>query len=84
MMIESTLMSAGRGGVERAYLVRFGAKLRRLRLEHHLTQAQLAQRAGMHRTFIGQLERGQRGVNLGALPRLATALNVDDPRELLP
>jgi transcriptional regulator with XRE-family HTH domain len=67
-----------------AYLAKFGAKLRRLRLERRLTQDQLAKRAGLHRTFIGQLELGRRGVNLAALPRLAQALNLDDPRELLP
>jgi transcriptional regulator with XRE-family HTH domain len=83
-MLECAPVMAEHIGETQAYLVKFGDKLRLLRLERKLTQDQLAERAGMHRTFIGQMELGRRGVNLASLPRLAHALNLDDPRELLP
>ena len=62
---------------------RFGRRLKLLRISRGLTQGQLAARAGMHRTFIGNLERAQRGVNVDRLPDLAAALGLE-PRELIP
>jgi len=62
---------------------RFGRRLKLLRVARGLTQGQLAERAGMHRTFIGNLERAQRGVNVHRLPDLAAALGLE-PRELVP
>jgi transcriptional regulator with XRE-family HTH domain len=83
-VLECHLVMAERIKETQDYLRKFGDKLRLLRLERKLTQGQLAERAGLHRTFIGQLELGRRGINLATLPRLAQALNLDDPRELLP
>jgi transcriptional regulator with XRE-family HTH domain len=62
---------------------RFGRRLKLLRVTRGLTQGQLAERAGMHRTFIGNLERAQRGMNVHRLPYLAAALGLE-PRDLLP
>ncbi len=53
--------------------VEFGKHLRRLRVEHKLTQEQLADRAGMHFTYIGQIERGLRNPSLINLRKLAKA-----------
>jgi transcriptional regulator with XRE-family HTH domain len=54
-----------------------GANVRRLRGERNLTQAALAERAGLHRLTIVGIEKG-RADNLGmdSLERLATALDV--------
>ncbi len=61
---------------------RFGRRLKLLRISRGLTQGQLAARAGMHRTFLGNLERAQRGMNVDRLPDLAAALGLE-PRELI-
>lgn len=67
-----------------AYQAKFGDQLRLARLERRLTQDQLAERAGLHRTYIGHLERGRCSPTLATLERLARALDLDDIRELLP
>jgi transcriptional regulator with XRE-family HTH domain len=51
-------------------------RIKLIRTRRRMTQEQLADAAGMHRTFVGQVERGQRGFNIASLPRLARALSV--------
>jgi len=53
----------------------FGKKIRRLRRDLDWTQEKLAEQAGMHATYIGQIERGQRNVSLDMIASLAKALN---------
>ncbi|MGN6695002.1 MAG: helix-turn-helix domain-containing protein [Aquihabitans sp.] len=53
---------------------RFGARVRERRAELGLTQVAVAQRAGVHWTFIGQVERGEREPRLGSLLLLAKGL----------
>ncbi|OGH14235.1 MAG: transcriptional regulator [Candidatus Levybacteria bacterium RIFCSPHIGHO2_01_FULL_38_26] len=57
--------------------VRFGKQLRSLREAKKLTQEGLADLAGMHFTYIGQIERGKRNPSLINLERLAKALKID-------
>lgn len=54
----------------------FGRVVRELRAESDLTQEQLSFRAGLHRTYIGDLERGLKSPTLDVIVALATALNV--------
>lgn len=61
----------------------FGKHLRKLREEQDLTQEELADKAGMHFTYIGQIERGLRNPSLVNLHKLAKALKVDSGK-LLP
>lgn len=61
----------------------FGLHLRKLRQEKKLTQEELADRAGMHFTYIGQIERGLRNPSLVNLHKLAKALKVS-AGQLLP
>ena len=53
--------------------------LRRLRLEHGLSQEALAERCGLHRTYIGSIERGERNATLGSIEVIANSLNVSVP-----
>jgi transcriptional regulator with XRE-family HTH domain len=53
------------------------ANLRRLRAERGLSQESLADRAGIHRTYLGSVERAQRNVAIDNICRLAAALDVD-------
>lgn len=55
----------------------FGARVRARRLELGLSQEELAAHAGLHRTYIGSLERGERNVSLANLAAIADALDVD-------
>lgn len=57
--------------------IRFGRRVRELREARHLSQEELAFRAGLHRTYVSSLERGERNVALLNIERLAKALDVD-------
>lgn len=54
----------------------FGARLRQLRVERDMTQEALASASGLHWTYVGQVERGQRNVSLKNILRLARGLGV--------
>ena len=54
----------------------FGARVRAERTRLGLTLEQLAERAGMHWTYIGSVERGERNISLINITRLAEALGV--------
>lgn len=60
----------------------FAANLRRLRIATGFSQEALAERAGLHRTYVSSIERGERNLSLENIFRLAEALAVD-PRDLL-
>jgi transcriptional regulator with XRE-family HTH domain len=53
-----------------------------LRLERDWSQEQLAERAGLHRNYVGGVERGERNVGLDNIVALAKALGVP-PADLL-
>ena len=48
-----------------------------LRLERGLTQQMLGERAGLHRTYVGSVERAEVNVSIDNVDRLAKALSVD-------
>lgn len=63
-------------------LAAFGRRLRELRYEAGLTQEALAEASTLHRSFIGQVERGIRNVTLRSILKLARGLG-REPHELL-
>ena len=50
--------------------------LRALRLARGWSQEKMAERCGLHRTYVGAIERGERNVTLETLNALALALGV--------
>src|SRR5207245_6575217 len=58
------------------------AHIRQLRLQRGWSQEALAERAGIHRTYLGSVERAERNVAIDNICRIAWALGVD-VRELL-
>jgi len=58
------------------------ANLRKLRSRLGLSQEEFAERCGLHRTYIGAIERGERNVTLKTLGEIADALGVA-PLDLL-
>lgn len=55
----------------------FCANLRRIRLERGMSQELLADEAGLHRTYVSSVERGERNLTIDSMERLAKALGVD-------
>jgi len=67
---------------DKKFLQKIGDRIRDLRSARQLTQAELADKCGLHRTFIGSVERGERNVAILSLRKIAKALRVT-PAELL-
>ena len=65
------------------YFERLGRRTQELRTARDWTQQQLAEAAGLDRTYISGLENGKQNPTLGALLRLATALEVPLERLLI-
>ncbi|WP_442513961.1 helix-turn-helix domain-containing protein [Pseudomonas promysalinigenes] len=61
----------------------FAANVRRRRIELGISQEELAERAGVHRTYIGMLERSEKNATLYSIERLAGALEVEPATLLL-
>ncbi|MCL4354837.1 MAG: helix-turn-helix domain-containing protein [Patescibacteria group bacterium] len=59
----------------------FGKRLRYLRKKAGLSQEELGFRAGLHRTYIGSIERAEQNVSVDNIHKLAKALKVP-PEEL--
>lgn len=53
----------------------FGSNVRRIRRDRGFSQEELADRARLHRTYVGGVERGERNISLENILVLAEALN---------
>lgn len=56
---------------------RVASHLRSFRAEQKLSQEALAEKADLHRTYVGSIERCERNVSLDNIENLASALGVD-------
>lgn len=56
---------------------RFAVNLRKTRLAAGLSQEELAAKAGLHRNYVGSVERNEKNISIDAIERLANALKVD-------
>jgi transcriptional regulator with XRE-family HTH domain len=57
-------------------LVRFGARVRELRLSKGYSQESFAAKCGLDRTYIGGIERGERNLALRNIENIAKALDM--------
>ncbi len=61
----------------------FGLKVRTRRFELDMTQEELAEKADLHPTYVGSVERGERNIALENIIALAQALGCS-PKDLMP
>jgi len=57
--------------------VLFGLRLRQLRMERGLTQEQLGHECGLHRTYVGQIERAEKNITLKNIEKIAKHLDIN-------
>lgn len=58
-------------------LIKFGEKVRNLRKENSFSQEELSFKTGLHRTYIGMIERAEKNITLINIEKIAKALNVN-------
>lgn len=68
--------------MSKSILEKFGEKVREQRLKQRLSQEELASRAGVHRTYIGMIERAEKNITLENIEKIAKALNMK-PSDLI-
>ncbi len=57
-------------------LVKFGNKVKAERQKRQLSQEQFAEKVGVHRTYIGMIERAEKNITLTNVARIAAALEI--------
>lgn len=57
-------------------LEEFGERVRAKRLKQRLSQEELAVKAGVHRTYIGMIERAEKNITLKTIAKIASALDL--------
>lgn len=63
-------------------LIKFGKKVREERLKKKLSQEEFADIVGVHRTYIGMIERAEKNITLTNIEKIAKALQIN-PSKLL-
>jgi len=63
--------------MKREIIVKFGNKVRDERKKLGISQEELAARAGVHRTYIGMLERAEKNITLENIDKICKALGLN-------
>lgn len=63
--------------MKKEILMKFGKKVREARLKKGLSQEQLADLAGVHRTYIGMIERAEKNITLENIEKISKALAIE-------
>lgn len=58
-------------------LIKFGDRVRTIRKDKNLSQEELAEKANLHRTYIGMIERAEKNITLLNIEKIANALSVN-------
>ena len=61
---------------DKKILIDFGRKVREIRKEKNISQEELAFRCGLHRTYIGMIERAEKNITLVNIEKIANGLDV--------
>lgn len=62
--------------MKKQIVIKFGQRVRKERIKQGLSQEELATRAGVHRTYIGMIERAEKNITLENIEKLCKALNL--------
>lgn len=62
--------------MKEAILIKFGQRVREIRLKQNISQEKLAEKANLHRTYIGMIERAEKNITLLNIQKIANALDV--------
>jgi len=62
--------------MKREILIKFGEKVRDERMKLGLSQEEFASRAGVHRTYVGMIERAEKNITLENIEKIAKALGL--------
>jgi transcriptional regulator with XRE-family HTH domain len=63
--------------MKQTLLVEFGKRVKEERSKQNLSQEEFAEMAGVHRTYIGMIERGEKNITLSNIQKIAKALNIN-------
>jgi len=61
---------------DRAKLQSLGKRIKKMRGERSLSQEELAELAGVHRTYVGMIERGEKNVTVLSAQKISAALGI--------
>ncbi len=62
--------------MKKQILMKFGQKVREESIKQKISQEELAERAGVHRTYIGMIERAEKNITLENIEKIAKALGL--------
>lgn len=63
--------------MKKQILLNFGQRVKKERLEQGLSQEELAEKANVHRTYIGMIERAEKNITLTNIEKIALALGIE-------